>query len=137
MAKHLTQNDLRVIVTLIDGWDGKLTWEKLCEAAGPLVGSQPTRQTLSSHDEIKTAFAQHKHRLKTGFVSTRRPASLDIAEQRIRRLEAEKDSLQRQLDQLHEQFIRWQYNAYKGGVLKHHLEASLPAVDRDSSEGRP
>ena len=49
MAKHLTERDIEIIVNLIDSWEGKLGWEALCDAASPLIGGRPTRQTLSSH----------------------------------------------------------------------------------------
>lgn len=134
MAKHLTGKDLDVIVTLIDGWDGKLGWEALCDAVESVIRFRPTRQTLSSHERIKSAYDSQKERLKSGFVSTKRPASLSIAEQRIRRLEAENSRLERENERLLERFMRWQYNAHKFGVPLEKLDAPLPAVDRQSSE---
>lgn len=134
MAKHLSPKDLNVIVGLIDGWDGKLSWDALCDAVEPVIGSRPTRQTLSSHEKIKNAFSHQKARLKSGFVPTKRPPSLSIAEQRIRRLEAENHRLERENQRLLERFIRWQYNAHKFNVSAEKLDAPLPFVDRDSSE---
>lgn len=136
MAKHLSPRDLDLIVSLIDGWEGKLAWEALCEAIEPLIGSRPTRQTLNSHEKIKSAFTHQKARLKSGFVSTKRPASLSIAEQRIRRLEAENNRLERENARLLERFMRWQYNAHKFNVSADKLDAPLPFVDRDSSEAQ-
>ncbi|MDI3400236.1 hypothetical protein QLG12_18655 [Pseudomonas sp. V88_4] len=136
MAKHLSPKDLDMIVGLIDGWEGKLAWEALCDAIEPLVGSRPTRQTLNSHEKIKSAFTHQKARLKSGFVSTKRPASLSIAEQRIRRLEAENHRLERENERLLERFMRWQYNAHKFNVSADKLDAPLPFVDRDSSEAK-
>lgn len=136
MAKHLSPKDLDMIVGLIDGWEGKLAWEALCDAIEPLIGSRPTRQTLNSHEKIKSAFTHHKARLKSGFISTKRPASLSIAEQRIRRLEAENHRLQRENERLLERFMRWQYNAHKFNVSADKLDAPLPFVDRDSSEAK-
>lgn len=134
MAKHLSATDLDLIVKMIDGWEGKLGWEALCDAIEPLIGSRPTRQTLNSHERIKSAFTHQKNRLKSGFVSTKRPASLNIAEQRIRRLEAENHRLERENERLLERFMRWQYNAHKHNVSAEKLDAPLPFVDRDSSE---
>lgn len=136
MAKHLSTKDLDLIVGLIDGWEGKLGWEALCDAVEPLIGTRPTRQTLNSHERIKNAFKHQKKRLKSGFVSTKRPASLSIAEQRIRRLEAENSRLQRENNQLLERFMCWQYNAHKFNVSAEKLDAPLPFVDRDSSEAK-
>lgn len=136
MAKHLTSKDINILVNLIDTWEGKLGWEALCDAAAPLVGVRPTRQTLNSHAQIKAAFGHKKEQQKTGFVSTKRPPSLSIAEQRIKRLENENDRLKAENASLLESFLKWQYNAYKHGVSQDKLEADLPVIDRDSSEKR-
>lgn len=65
MAKHLTSKDIEILVNLIDAWEGKLGWDVLCEAVAPLIGGRPTRQTLSSHAQIKTAFGYKKEQLET------------------------------------------------------------------------
>lgn len=130
MAKHLTRRDIAILVNQIDAWEGKLGWDALCNVAAPLIGGRPTRQTLSSHGQIKAAFGQKKIQLKTGFVSTKRPPSLNIAEQRIRRLESENERLKMENSKLLEQFVRWQYNAYKHGVTKDKLDVVLPKIDR-------
>lgn len=130
MAKHLTRRDIAILVNQIDAWEGKLGWDALCDVAAPLIGGRPTRQTLSSHGQIKAAFGQKKIQLKTGFVSTKRPPSLNIAEQRIRRLESENERLKMENSKLLEQFVRWQYNAYKHGVTKDKLDVVLPKIDR-------
>lgn len=134
MAKHLTSKNIDALVALIDAWEGKLTWEALCEEGTKLIGSRPTRQTLNSHERIKNAYLSRKANLKAGYIPSKRPASLSIAEQRIRRLEGENGRLKEENDRLLEQFVRWQYNAYKHGMSKANLDASLPQVDRDSSE---
>lgn len=134
MAKHLTSKDIDALVSLIDVWEGKLTWDALCDEGAKLVGSRPTRQTLNAHERIKTAFLGRKALLKTGYTPSKRPASLSIAEQRILRLEGENARLKEEIDRLLEQFVRWQYNAYKHGMSKDKLDAPLPQINRDSSE---
>ena len=134
MAKHLTSKDINILANLIDSWEGKLGWEALCDAAAPFVGVRPTRQTLNSHAQIKAAFGRKKEQQKTGFASTKKPMSLSIAAQRIKRLENENDRLKAENASLLERFLKWQYNAYKHGVSQEKLEADLPVIDRDSSE---
>lgn len=131
MAKHLTRKDIEILVNLIDAWEGKLGWDALCDAVAPLIGGRPTRQTLSSHTQVKDAFAHKKEQLKDGPVATKKPASLSIAEQRIRRLENENRRLQEENSRLLERFLKWQYNAYKHGVFENELEKPLPRVDRN------
>ncbi|BBI44646.1 hypothetical protein ALP64_202442 [Pseudomonas syringae pv. actinidiae] len=136
MAKHLTSKDIEILVNLIDAWEGKLGWEALCDAVGPLIGGRPTRQTLSSHDQVKTAFGYKKEQQRKGFVPTKRPASLGVAEQRISRLEKENNRLKAENGHLLERFLKWQYNAYKHGICKDKLDAPLPVINRDASEHR-
>lgn len=134
MAKHLSEHHIRVLVDIIDAWAGKMTWDGLCDRAGEVLGFRPTRQTLSTHIAIKTAFHAKKTHLKTGNLPTKRPASLGIAEQRIRKLESEIARVILENEGLVEQFIRWQYNAQKRGISRAMLEEALPGIDRDSSE---
>ena len=134
MAKHLTLKDISTIINLIDSAQEKLTWDGLCDSAEPLIGTRQTRQTLNAHERIKTAFALKKEQLKAGFQTSKRPASLAIAEQRIKRLESENDRLKRENERLLQRFATWQYNAYKNGMTPAKLDAPLSAIDRDSSE---
>lgn len=134
MAKHLTNRDIELLVGLIDGWNGKLTWDALCDGAESLIGTRPTRQTLNAHTRIKSAFGDKKAQQKAGFQPSKRPASLAIAEQRIHRLESENQRLKGENNHLLERFVRWQYNALKHGVSQGVLDAPLPRIDRDSAE---
>lgn len=134
MAKHLTEKDIGIIINQIDSIRDKLTWDDLCDAAEPLIGTRPTRQTLNAHERIKTAFTLKKEQLKAGFQTSKRPPSLAIAEQRIRRLESENERLKRENEQMLQRFVTWQYNAYKHGMTPANLDAALPVIDRGSSE---
>jgi len=134
MARHLTEHHIRVLIDVIDAWPGKLTWEGLCDRAGELLGARPTRQTLNSHRAVKAAFDAKKTQAKTGLMPSKRPESLAIAEQRIRKLESEAARLSLENERLIEQFIRWQYNAQKRGISRSMLDEYLPAIDRDSAE---
>ena len=135
MAKHLTTRDIDVVIDVLSGWKGKLTWELLCDEVAGLIGTRPTRQTMSSHDRIKQAFSDKKTQQKSGPLPTKRPQSLAIAEQRIHRLESENQRLKAENGRLLERFIQWQYNAQKRGLSKAVLDAPLPAIDRAPSEG--
>lgn len=61
MAKHLNNRDIDSIVNLIRGWqEPKLSWLAICEAAEPLVGKLPSRQSLNAHEAIVTAYQTKK-----------------------------------------------------------------------------
>lgn len=134
MAKHLTARDIELLVGLIDGWNGKLTWDAVCDEAKGLIGTRPTRQTLNAHARIKSAFGDKKAQQKAGFKPKKRPESLAIAEQRIRRLDSENQRMKAENNRLLERFVRWQYNAQKRGISQTVLDAPLPEIDRDSAE---
>ena len=133
LAKHLTNNDVEKIVGILDGWQGKLTWDALCETASSQVGKNPTRQSLNAHKKIKQAFADKKERLKGNIEEAKTPPSLAIAGQRIKRLEEENVRLKKENNRLLEQYVIWQYNAYRHGLTEGKLNAPLPVIDREST----
>ena len=136
MAKHLDKNDIQAIVNLIRGWQAdKLTWPAICEAAEPLVGKRPTRQSLNAHGVITSAYKSKKDALKGKGPKKPRPASLNAAAARIANLEAELDEVKEQNRRYKQQFAIWQYNAYKYGMKEHQLNAPLPKIDRERSDG--
>ena len=136
MAKHLKQADVDAIVDIIRGWPTeKLTWEGICETAAKVIGKTPTRQTLNAHASIKDAYAAKKSGLKVHGPRTAMPSSLAVAAQRIARLQTENDELRMKNDALLEQFVKWQYNAYKHGLKEQQLNADLPRIDRERTEG--
>lgn len=134
MARHLTERHTQILVDLIDAWSGKLTWEGLCSKGSEVLGFRPTRQTLYAHQAVKEAYDVKKSHLKTGLMPSKRPESLAIAEQKIRKLESEVARLTSENERFIEQFIRWQYNAQKRGISRAVLDDHLPVIDRDSSE---
>lgn len=133
MAKHLTDRDIEKIIGILDGWQGKLTWDALCDAASSQVGKRPTRQSLNAQKRIKAAFADKKERLKRNVAEIRTPPSLAIAGQRIKRLEEENARLKKENNRLLEQYVIWQYNAYRHGVTEDKLNSPLPIIDREGS----
>lgn len=131
MAKHLTDRDIEKILAVLDGWKGKLTWDGLCDAVWKHIGKRPTRQSLDGHKQIQQAFADKKARLKDGLGEVKVPPSLAIAGQRIKRLEEENSRLKGENSRLLEQYVIWQYNAYRHGLNEKKLNSPLPIIDRD------
>ena len=135
MAKHLTTNDITAIIDIIDGWgDEKLTWDQLCETSMNVVGKIPTRQSLNANKKIKDAYLAKKKGLKVHGPRTALPSSLAAAAQRIAKLQSENDRLKAKNSTLLEQFVVWQYNAYKHGLKEHQLNEPLPRIDRERTE---
>jgi len=135
LAKHLDNRNINAIVNLIRGWqDTKLSWSAICEAAEPLVGKLPSRQSLTTHDAIVNAYQIKKRALKIRGSKNPRPASLNIAAARIVNLESELEELKEENRRYKQQFVIWQYNAYKYGVKEDQLNQLLPKIDRERSD---
>ncbi|EGD2938808.1 hypothetical protein AAE115_001645 [Salmonella enterica] len=127
MAKHLTKTDINKIKNAIHLWDGKLTWDALCEEVKSLIGKRPTRQSLNMHKDIVDVYLMKKAVIKEDNLPIRKPANLIIAAQRIKNLEAENEILKKQNTRYKEQFTLWQYNSYKYGLKPHQLNEPLRA----------
>lgn len=135
LAKHLTKSDVEAILNIIYGHnEDKLTWDYLCDACEKVVGKKPTRQSLSANKIISEAFKSRKTSIKTRAPVRPKPASLTIAADRISRLENEVEILKKRNDALLEQFVVWQYNAYKYGLKEHQLNQKLPTIDRERTD---
>jgi hypothetical protein len=55
MAKHLRGRDVDRIVGLLDGWNGRLTWELLSKGCPQILGNIPARQTLHRFERVREA----------------------------------------------------------------------------------
>ena len=135
MAKHLSNTDVEAIINIIDGWSiKKITWDEICEACIGVVGKKPTRQSLNAHDDIKNAYIAKKKGLQVQGVREPLPANLKSAADRIKNMESKINRLKKQNDQLLQQFIVWQYNAYKYGLEERQLNEPMPRIDRERTE---
>lgn len=135
MAKHLKPKDVDAIVHLILNWKGeKLTWDVICESCQPLIGKRPTRQSLSKNPDIVAAYESLKEAQKNS-PALRQPTSLGIAAGRIASLERQNERLKEENRRLKQQFVVWQYNAYRRGLKEHDLNQPLPLIDRGRDDG--
>lgn len=133
MAQHLTDQNIEDIVEILDYWSPseKLTWDRLCiaiEAQLELVPA-PTRQTLQKYSRIKNAYDLGKKSPTARRILEQKkqklPASLKIAQEKIDALEFKNERLEKENSMLLEQFVVWQYNAYKYGVSIEKLNEPL------------
>ncbi|EKN3891602.1 TPA: hypothetical protein ACPZTG_003163 [Yersinia enterocolitica] len=135
MSKKLTKNERTLILNTILGWsEPNITWEDLCEECATFLNSRPSRQTLSYHNEIKEAFKSKKIGIKNNQNFFKKPSCLSIASQRIFNLESKIQLLEEENRNLKEQFVVWQYNAFRHNITKQFLEEPLPPIDRGRSD---
>jgi hypothetical protein len=134
LAKHLTDKDIEQIIGILDGWQDKLSWEALCDACLPVIGTKPARQTLIKFVRITNAFNACKKRLKEDIPELRAPPSMRVAIERIARLERENERLKSENTELLQQYVVWQYNAHIHGLSDRDLNKSLPGIDRGKTD---
>jgi hypothetical protein len=134
-TRNLEDDDIADIVALLDGWSGKLSWELLIEAIERRKHARYTRQALHRHERIGQAFSLRKAALSEGEGTTARASSpeLQMALDRITRLEAANARLTAENQRLLEQFVCWAYNAHTRGLDHAFLSRPLPAVNRDQT----
>jgi hypothetical protein len=138
-ARNLEDDDIADIVALLDGWSGKLSWGLLIEAIEKRKHARYTRQALHRHERISQAFSLRKAALCEGEGAAARASApeLQIALDRITRLEAENARLTAENQRLLEQFVCWAYNAHTRGLDHAFLSRHLPAVNRDQTSMTP
>jgi hypothetical protein len=135
MPKNRTfrETEIESIIGIIRAWPKeRITWSDLCARTEPLLGFMPSRQGLYQREEIRNAFQAKQKGLRISpKTAAPMPSSLAVASMRISNLNAqirEKDLI---INRMRDQFIRWQYNAYLGGISEADLEKPLPGVDRE------
>lgn len=133
MAKHISNIQIKYIVGVINIWpqNEKFTWDALCDKVSMGLGKRPSRQSLSSHKAVEDSFRQKKDELKQGENKTIRPANINAAIQRIKRLQAENEVLLKINNGHVEQFSRWEYNAHLRNVSTEDLDSPLPKKYED------
>ncbi len=134
-SKNISDRDIADIVSVLDGWNGKLSWDLLVDAIERRKHVRYTRQTLHKHERIRHAFGLVKMAPREGPIQREFP-ELQLALQQNARLIAENARLVAENQRLLEQFATWTYNAYTRGMDEEFLNQSLPRVNRDQSENR-
>ena len=131
-GKNLTDDAIEQIVRILDGWEGKLTWELLNDVIVTRLHCKYTRQALHKHERIRAAYALRKESLggQKDVAVSRGSGPLADAMARIARLESENLRLEAENQRLLEQFVVWAYNAHTRGLDKEFLSQPLPRVNR-------
>lgn len=140
-AKNLDDKSIELIVGVLDGWSGKLTWGMLVDEVEKRTRARYTRQALDKHARIKAAYQLTKERLSAVPRSDRKyklsAPEVEALTERYKRLEAENRRLKAENERLLEQFVTWAYNAHLKGVTKEFLNNPLPRVDREQTKVSP
>jgi hypothetical protein len=135
-ARNLDDSAIEKIVQILDGWTGKLSWELFIVQIEKVTHNLYTRQALDKHARIKDAFTARKVALggRDRKQFENKSPEMQLALQRIARLEAENQRLSNENNTLLNQFVRWAYNAHGRGLDQAFLDTPLPSVNRERSD---
>jgi len=137
-AKNIDDTIIEIIVGILDGWSGKLTWDSLIGEIEKRTRARYTRQALDRHARIKMAYQITKERISETPKSERghklSAVEIQVMLERYQRLQAENERLKIENERLLEQFVTWAYNAHLKGLTKDYLNSSLPRVDREQTK---
>lgn len=143
-GRNLDDHVIEVIVGLLDGWTGKLTWELLIEAVAERTRSTYTRQALHMHERIRMAYQLRKAGLASSSSAKAQRSAQELSTievekliERLSRLTAENARLKMENERFFEQFAVWAYNAHSRGVSEAFLSRPLPAIDREQTRTQP
>lgn len=136
--KNIDDEAIDAIVSVLDGWSGKLTWELLIDAIEKRTRRRYTRQALHRYERIHLAFVTRKTALAGGSAENYRvidmAPELKAALEQVERLKGENQRLKAEQHRLLEQFARWAYNAHSRNLTKEFLDTPLPKVDRERTD---
>ena len=137
MPRHLTEDDIEVLVRTIDTL-AVVTWDAVVKLARQRLGHAYSRQALSRHPRIRTALAARKEQLKRKRPGRQPRPKTDTEAallERIGSLEAQLARLKADNEAMMTQFAIWAYNTHVLGIPDHRLDAPLQPINRDYSEG--
>jgi hypothetical protein len=129
-APKLSDLDIEKAVKLLDGWQGKLTWEMFLKVLSGDLGHKYTKMAMHKHPKIIRAWDAAKTRLQSdGYVHGN--VVLEQAKKRIQELEAMLETQKRENNLLLEQFLIWAYNAKGRGLTPEDLNRPLPPLQNN------
>lgn len=130
-SPNLTAERIELIVGIIRGWDGRLTWPGLIKAVSGKMRATYTRQALFNQERIRVAYDTYRASSNASGIDGRPvPAALKASMARVQRLELENAELRKREALLLEQFVRWSYNAASRGLSEDFLHQPLPPTNR-------
>jgi hypothetical protein len=141
MSRHLSDADIDIAVRLLDGWTGKLTWERYrALLATELDGAVYTKAGLRKQSRILDAWEATKSRLKDSMEAAGAPSNGDAAiahlKQTVQRLRDVITRLERENHDLLVQFQRWSHNAtFDKGMTRNQLDRDIVFPGR--GDGQP
>jgi hypothetical protein len=127
----IDEDVIEVILHILDNWKGKLSWDTLIDAIKASISTQYTRQALSRHERIASAFSLRKNSPdRDSAQRTSGDPRIEGYVAKIATLEAENARLSSEGERYRAQFIRWTNNAQRKNLTFEDLNKPLPPVNR-------
>ncbi|URL01778.1 hypothetical protein L4F91_09740 [Avibacterium sp. 20-126] len=128
----ITEENLEDIIYLIKTWEGKLTWDLLCQRVAQLLNIKSIeRQSLANYHDIQQAFSKRKLKIKENQKAEPEPnVTMDYLNKQITSLKAQVERLEEINERYKQQFIVWQHNAYMHGMTEDILNKPIIVVNR-------
>lgn len=134
-GRVIDEDVMEVVLHILEKWKGRLTWDTLIAAIKASIATEYTRQALSKHDKIASAFVLRKASLAS---EECRPASKDtrvnILQDKLNELKSENVRLTAECNAYRAKFIRWTANALKRNITSDQLDTPLIPVHRGRTE---
>lgn len=127
-APKMTDKTIDQAVKLLDGWAGKLTWDRYLAVLEVEIGHKYTKAAMLRHVRIKAAWDHAKENVRETTPGAYGNIGMEQATARIHELEARVERLTRENQSLLEQFVRWSHNATRRGLSLADLDKALPYV---------
>lgn len=121
----MTAERVERITAMIRAWEGRLTWDALCEAVERETKAGYTRQALNRYVEIKAAYSAYNDNPTPGDGK-----HLSASSRKILKLERRVAELEAVRSLLLEKFARWAFNASTRGLDEDFLDRPLSPINR-------
>jgi regulator of replication initiation timing len=140
----ITPESLKVVLKIIDTWQGKLSWSLLCENVSLELGIEKIeRQSLAAYEVIQQSYSKRKEELRNNQETSPKVSddvTVEYLKKQVDGLQAENSRLKKLNDKYKERFILWQYNAYKNGLRVSRLDdvedvLSKPLISVERAKG--
>lgn len=137
---RLSDADIERAVRLLDGWTGKLTWDRYLAVLATEIGHLYTKPAMHKQPRIIAAWNATRIRLaearQEAGATRYGDAAIAAANRRVERLRAENARLIQENRDLLERFQRWAFNAARAGLAPERLDAPLPTFRLEGGRSR-
>lgn len=134
----ITEENIKIILKLIDTWEGKLTWTLLCNKIASALGiDKIERQSLAAYETIQDSYSKRKEALRNNKLEQPQVSddvTVEYLKKQMASLEAENVRLKELNDRYKERFILWQYNAYTKGIRVDRLDDVVDVLNKPLTE---